>query len=174
MSTKSTLVYGKTFRLYEEVFERTPHVWLELEDCEFEATPRGVRVGIPLPVWEVLRQHTPARCDLAPLTDRQLLSEAEDRVEAARTEYRAALARERATRQAGKLRGSRKTMIRFFHRLARLPRAQHLESVLASLREDRSQQRRLLRAISRLAAPTSARPPAAARHFRPELPPLPS
>ena len=161
MSTKSTFIYGKTFRLYEELLERTPHVWLEIDGGEFEATSRGVRVEIPLPVWEVVRQRSPARFDLAPLTDRQLRAEAENRVEAARAEYRAALARERAAPNAGKRKRGRKTMMHFFHRLARLPRAQHLESVVASLREDRTQQRRLLRTIARLSASAATRPPRA-------------
>ena len=155
MSTKSTLVFGKGFSLYEELLERVPHVWLALDGCEFEVSSRRVRVEIPLPVWEVLRQHTPARFDLAPLGDKQLLAEAEKRVENVRAEYRANRAHERAARKAGNLKPDHKITTRFFYRLASLPRAQHLEAGRAAVREDRTQQRRLLRAIARLSPPTA-------------------
>ncbi len=155
MSTKSTLVSGRTFHLYEEALDPAQNVWLALDGCEFEASSRGVRVEIPLPVWEVLRQHTPARFDLAPLDDKQLLAEAEKRVENVRAEYREDRARERADRGAGKLKRGGKSITRFFYRMATLPQAQHLESVLAALREDRTKQRSLLRAIARLSPPTA-------------------
>ena len=59
MSTHSTLIQGKNFNLYEELFERTPHVWLTLDGCNVEATSRGVHVEIPLAVWEVVRRSSP-------------------------------------------------------------------------------------------------------------------
>ena len=75
MSTHSTFGYGRNFSLHEDVLDRTPHVWLTLDGCNFEATAQGVRVEIPLAVWEVVRRHTPARFDLAALTGAQLRAE---------------------------------------------------------------------------------------------------
>ena len=164
MSTHSTLIQGKNFNLYEELFERTPHVWLTLDGCNFEATSRGVHVEIPLAVWEVVRRHSPARFDLASFTPAQLRAEAEKRVDTARAEFRA-LAKD----HRGK---SRLTPFAHFYRKARLPRAKHLAAVLADLRRERAAQRMLQRQIARLTAPpprdrstvsTSAAAPASSR-----------
>ena len=152
MSTHSTLIQGKNFNLYEELFERTPHVWLTLDGCNFEATSRGVHVEIPLAVWEVVRRHSPARFDLASFTPAQLRAEAEKRVDTARAEFRA-LAKDH--------RGKRRPMsLAHFYRKARLPRAQHLASVLAQLRQERAAQRKLQRQITRLTAPRGQSLPA--------------
>lgn len=153
MSTHSTLVHGKNFNLYEEIFERTPHVWLTLDGCVFEATERGVKVEIPLAVWEVIRQRTPARFDLASLTPAQLRAEAEKRVEANRAEYRTALAEQRAALKAAGTKHRGKRLPSFFYRDARRPRAKHLAAVLADLRRERAAQRKLQRKIARLTAP---------------------
>lgn len=37
--------------LYEEAFEQDGSVYLEMRNCEFEATQDGVTVKIPLEVW---------------------------------------------------------------------------------------------------------------------------
>ncbi len=145
MSTKSTLVHGKNFSLHEELFERTPHVWLTVDGCNFEATERGVKVEIPLAVWEIIRRHTPARFDLASLTPAQLRAEAETRVDAARAEYRALVKEHRGKR--------RPTPLAYFYRHARLPRGKHLAAVLAQLTYERTAQRKLQRQIARLTAP---------------------
>ncbi len=150
MSTKCTLAFGKGFHLFEEGFDQRHNVWLDLDGCAFEATPHGIRLEIPLAIWEVIRQHTPARFDLAPLTDAQLLAEAEKRVDAHRAEYRATLAEQRAARIASKGNQRRKTVTPFFYRDARLPRKEHLAGTLAKLRAERSAQRKLQRDIARL------------------------
>ena len=164
MSTHSTLIQGKNFNLYEELFERTPHVWLTLDGCNFEATSRGVQVEIPLAVWEVVRRHSPARFDLASFTPAQLRAEAEKRVDTARAEFRALAKDHRGKR--------RLTPFAHFYREARLPRAKHLAAVLADLRRERAAQRMLQRQIARLTAPpprdrstvsTSAAAPASSR-----------
>ena len=145
MSTHSTLVHGNKFSLHEELFERTPHVWLTLDGCNFEATSRGVQVEIPLAVWEVVRRHSPARFDLASFTPAQLRAEAEKRVDNARAEYRTLIKEHRGKRRP----------LPFAHpnREARLPRAKHLAAVLADLRHERAAQRNLQRQIARLTAP---------------------
>jgi hypothetical protein len=149
MSTRSTLIHGKNFSLHEELFERTPPVWLTLDGCVFEATERGVKVGIPLAVWEVIRHHTPARFDLASLTPAQLLGEAEKQVDTARAEHRALIKEHRALGKED--RGKRRPIpFAHFYRHARLPRAKHLAAVLADLRRVRATQRNLQRQITRL------------------------
>lgn len=145
MSTKSTLAHGKNFSLYEELFERTPHVWLTLDGCVFEATERGAKVEIPLAVWEVIRRQTTARFDLASLTPAQLRAEAEKRVDTARAEYRALVKEHRGNR--------RPIPFTYFYRHARLPRGKHLAAVFAQLRHERAAQRKLQREIARLTAP---------------------
>jgi hypothetical protein len=145
MSTKSTLVHGKNFSLHEELFERTPHVWLTLEGCVFEATERGVKVEIPLAVWEVIRRHSPARFDLAKLTPAQLRAEAEKRVDTSRAEYRALVKEHRGNR--------RPIPLAYFYRHSRLPRAKHLAAVLAHLRRERADQQKLQSQITRLTPP---------------------
>ena len=145
MSTKSTLVHGKKFSLHEELFERTPHVWLTLDGGNFEATSRGVQVEIPLAVWEVIRQRTTARFDLASLTPAQLRAEAEKQVDTARAEYRTLVKEHRGKR--------RPLPLAHFYREARLPRAKHLSAVLTHLRRERADQRKLQRQIARLTAP---------------------
>ena len=57
MSTKCTLDHGETFHLYADVF-RPNTVFLELHGVEFEASPSGVTVGIPLDLWDRLRAKT--------------------------------------------------------------------------------------------------------------------
>ena len=145
MSTHSTLVHGKNFSLHEDILDRTPHVWLTLDGCNFEATSRGVQVEIPLAIWEVIRRHTPARFDLASLTPAQLRAEAEKRVNTARAEYRTLVKEHRGNR--------RPLPFAYFYRRARLPRGKHLAAVLAHLRHERAAQRKLRRQVALLTAP---------------------
>lgn len=150
MSTKSTLVSGKSFHLYEECFERDRNVYLELGGCSFETTPNRIVVEIPLAVWEVVRQHTSASYDLASLDDAQLLAEAEKRVDENRAEYRKALAEQRAARKATNTKSRSNAFFLRLYRDARLPRDKHLEKTLESLRTGRSAQRQLKRVVARL------------------------
>ncbi|GAB5562067.1 MAG: hypothetical protein SynsKO_37140 [Synoicihabitans sp.] len=152
MSTKQTLASGQSFHLFEEALDPSQNVWLDLDGCTFEATAQGIRVEIPLAIWEVIRQHTPACFDLAPLTQAQLRAEAETRVDTIRGGYRAALAEQSAERKAKGGKSRRKTVTQFSYREARLPREEHLAIVLAKLRTERASQRKLQRDIARLSA----------------------
>jgi len=148
MSTKSTLVSGPKFHLFAECFDPKENVWLELEDCSFEASPQGVRVEIPLAIWEVIRQHSPARFDLAALSDAQLRAEAKNRVDANRADYRAWLAKSRATRKtADKLKRQPPRSLQF--KDVRLPPQEHLAKILSKLRAERAAQRKLQREITK-------------------------
>lgn len=59
MSTKSTIVRGEGFHVYAELFDPR-HLYLSLEGVEFEATPRGVTVVVPIALWERIRAATAA------------------------------------------------------------------------------------------------------------------
>ena len=82
MSTKSSIAHGSNFHLYSEIFDDA-HVYLELEGVKFEASECGVKVAIPLPVWEAIRRHTPVDLTFADKTDediqRLVESESEER-----------------------------------------------------------------------------------------------
>lgn len=54
MSTKCTLDSGPKHHLYVELFE-SDMVYLEIEETEFLAWKNGVRVAIPLEVWDHIR-----------------------------------------------------------------------------------------------------------------------
>jgi hypothetical protein len=92
MSTKNSLAYShdNSFHLYTECFDSGKSVWLELNKCAFEASDRGIKLEIPIAVWEVIRQQTPARFDLSGLTNAQIKAKAESRVADQRAKYLAA------------------------------------------------------------------------------------
>ena len=71
MSTKSTIIYGKTFHFYEECFDNQ-HVYLELEGTHFEAGYNHVMVPIPIHIWESIRHYGAPDLSLAALTDDEL------------------------------------------------------------------------------------------------------
>ncbi len=154
MSTKSSLVSGPSFHLFEECFDPAKNVWLDLGGCDFEATPRGLRIEIPLAIWEVIRQHSPACYDLAALNDAQLQAEAEKRVDSQRADYQADL-----DTPSPEIERRPSPAFSFFNRHARLPREEHLAHVLDSLRTEREAQSALLQRIAQLKA---ARRPAPA------------
>ena len=80
------------------------------------------------------------------------VDKAKKRVEATRTEHRVSRDFHRA---AGKASAGipRPLPLAYFYRQARLPRAKHLAAVLADLRRERADQRKLQRQIARLTAP---------------------
>jgi hypothetical protein len=80
MSTKATIVYGKTFHFYHECLDND-RVYLELEGTEFEAGYNRVMVPIPIHIWEVIRERGGADLSLAPLTDSELDARVEREVD---------------------------------------------------------------------------------------------
>ena len=152
MSTKSSLVSGPSFHLYEECFDPAKNVWLDLDGCDFEATPRGLRIEIPLAIWEVIRQHSPACYDLAALNDAQLQAEAEKRVDAHRADYQAALDAPLSSPPSPDDNRRPSPALAFFYRHAGLPREEHLADVVAELRTERDAQRALQQQIAQLKA----------------------
>jgi len=137
MSTRATLSHGPNFHLFEEVFD-DEHVYLELQGTEFEATPGGVCVQIPLPVWEVIRKHTLFDDSLADLDDAALRAKVEVQVDERIAEHN----RNELPRFAGGgVFGSPDS-----------PRKEQVENGLNWYREKRERQRRQREAIRRLRA----------------------
>jgi hypothetical protein len=56
MSSKSTLASGPNFRLYTDLFDHAG-VYLEMAGVKFESSNDWVKVAIPFPIWEVIRQY---------------------------------------------------------------------------------------------------------------------
>ena len=142
MSIKNSLAYSeeKSFHLYTDCFDSGKFVWLELNKCAFEASDRGIKVEIPIAVWEVIRQQTPAHFDLADLTNAQIKAKAENRVADQRAKYL----------EAGKIADKKRTVwIRLYCGDANLPEEEHLANVLKELRSARASQRKLLREIAK-------------------------
>jgi hypothetical protein len=72
MSTKCSLAWGKKFHAYTDCLEKHAFVHVEITGAEFDASPGQVTVRIPMPIWEHIRTYSPARYDLADLTDGEL------------------------------------------------------------------------------------------------------
>ena len=55
MSAKASLSHGKDFHLYKDCFD-DEHIYLRLDNAEFEATPNSICVKMSTAIWEVIRQ----------------------------------------------------------------------------------------------------------------------
>lgn len=86
MSTKSTLVYGPNFHLYQDMLD-DGCVFLELEGVSYETRPGGVNVRIPLATWEIVRQHTNGELKITHLTDDEIQAHVEREVDKRLTRY---------------------------------------------------------------------------------------
>ena len=75
MSTKCSIAHGPDFHLYSESFDEE-HVFLCLDNVEFEATRDGMTVKIPLHIWEFLRSFPGADLSYASKTDADIKREA--------------------------------------------------------------------------------------------------
>lgn len=80
MSTKCSMAHGPDFHLYNESFDEE-HVFLRLNNVEFEATGDGVTVKIPLHIWEFLRSFPGADFSDASKTDADIRREAIEAVD---------------------------------------------------------------------------------------------
>lgn len=81
MSTKGSIAYGEGFHLYEELMEymldgEMKSVHLELTGVDFESSPNGVTVAIPLEIWEYIRRFSPVSYKFAELSDDALYQQA--------------------------------------------------------------------------------------------------
>jgi hypothetical protein len=72
MSTKCSFASGPNFHFYEDLLDPDA-VYLELTGAEYECTSGHVKVGIPLAVWEVIRQYAGVDLALVNKTDDELL-----------------------------------------------------------------------------------------------------
>jgi hypothetical protein len=122
MSTKSSLVYGKNYHLYEEIFDRE-NIWLQLAGAEFEASHQSITIGIPLNIWEIIRQHTFAKYDLVGLSDQELRTLAAQRVEGRLQQYKTSRGFLKQLMEAKGVKKSRLSQVRAFARRLRADRA---------------------------------------------------
>lgn len=72
MSTQCSLAWGDKFHVYTACFEKHAFAHVEIADVEFKASPGQVTVRIPMPIWDYVRAYSPAKYDLADLTDVKL------------------------------------------------------------------------------------------------------
>lgn len=131
MSTKSTIVSGKTFHFYHEMCDNE-HVYLELEGTHFEAGYNRVMVPIPIHIWEVIRQKGGADISLAEKSDDELRIIAEQCVDDHVKRYQEA---------------AEGSFLRKFYSDANRPRAEQIADHLESLIKDRQQQKEISAAI---------------------------
>lgn len=89
MSTKTTIAHGPTFHFYHEVVDED-HVYLRLEQVQFEAGSNRVMVPIPVHIWEVIRGYPGVDLSLAEKTDEELLAEVVRAVDKRIADYDAA------------------------------------------------------------------------------------
>lgn len=72
MSTRCSLAWGDKFHVYTDHVEDHAFVHVEIAGADFAASPGQVTVRIPVSLWEHIRAYSPARYDLANLTDAKL------------------------------------------------------------------------------------------------------
>lgn len=71
MSTKIPLIAGPSHELYVDDYD-DGSVFLKFSGVEFAAGRDEVTVRLPLAIWEHIRAHSPARFDLADMSDEEL------------------------------------------------------------------------------------------------------
>lgn len=86
MSTRSTIVYGGTFHLYNEMFDEQ-FIYLEMDGTHYEAGYNRVMVPIPIHIWEVIRKRGAPDLSFVGKTDAELLTLAEQRIDARIADY---------------------------------------------------------------------------------------
>lgn len=140
MSTKATMAYGPTFHFYHELFDED-HVFLQLEQVQFEAGSNYVMVPIPFHIWEVIRQYPGLDLSLAEKTDEELLAEVTKQVDERIAEYVA-------------MEGQKRTLAAFAGFLvfgtADKPRDEQIETGMHYYTEQRERQRRVIAAVDEL------------------------
>jgi hypothetical protein len=80
MSTKSTLASGPNFQLYTDLFDHAG-VYLEMAGVKFESSNDWVKVAIPFPIWEVVRQYAAVDLSMADKTDKEIWQMVESEVD---------------------------------------------------------------------------------------------
>lgn len=140
MSTKATIAHGPTFHFYHEVFDED-HVYLRLEQVQFEAGSNHVRVPIPVHIWEVIRRYPGIELSLAEKTDDELFAEVVRAVDERIADYAAA-------------QGQARALVALFGILAfdsvEAPRDEQIEAGMRYYLEQREPQRRVIAAVDEL------------------------
>ena len=141
MSTKCSIAHGTGFHLYNEVFD-DEHVFLQLDNADFEVTPDRVMVKLPLHVWEYIRCFPGADLSHADVSDEQIHEEAVHAVESRLA--KAAEASSDRMRDLVAFGGS------FFMGDIALPRDEQIANYVAHHQRQRAQQREVLAQVESL------------------------
>lgn len=80
MSAKSSLIHGKDFHLFKDCFD-DEHVYLRLENTEYEATQNSIFVKISAAIWEVIRQQVGIDLAWATQSDNDIRQYVENQVD---------------------------------------------------------------------------------------------
>ncbi len=80
MSTKCTIKWGNDFHFYEECFDDDA-VYLSIDNACWEGSSEGITVTIPKAIWAVIRESAPVDLKYAKLSEEELKSFVEHRVD---------------------------------------------------------------------------------------------
>lgn len=141
MSTKATVAHGPNFHLFREVLDDC-HIYLELENVQFEASYNRVTVPIPVHIWEVIRRHEGTDLSFADKTDEEIRSLVEREVD------------ERISQYDQETDEKRRRLIAIFGSMpygtADSPREEQIESGIQYFTQKREHQRQIKEAIADL------------------------
>lgn len=140
MSTKATIAHGPTFHFYHEVFDED-HVYLRLEQVQFEAGSNRVMVPIPVHLWEVIRRYPSVDLSLAEKTNEELLAEVVRSVDERIANYAAAEGQARALVALSGI---------LVFDSVEAPRDEQIEAGMQYYLEQRERQRRVIAAVDEL------------------------
>lgn len=146
MSTKCTIAYGERFHLYRDLMEDGT-IHLKIEDGEFLADHRGIKVSIPLEIWEYIRQFQGVELPYLNMSDEDIRQAAERSVDE----------RLSANASFGRLSGW------MLYGDAEDPRDVQIERGVASMQKNRAESQALAERLQSFA--TSCKP---SRSFSPE------
>lgn len=144
MSTKCSIAHGTGFHLYNEVFDEK-HVFLQLENANFEVTPDRVMVKLPLHVWEYIRSFPGADLSYADVSDEQIHQAAVHAVDS-----RLAKAAEAAEANSDRMRNLVEVGSSFVMGDIALPREEQIANYVAHHQRLRAQQREVLAQVESL------------------------
>lgn len=140
MSTKSTIFHGPNFHFYTEGFDDR-HVFLSLDDVEFDVDGTEVSVAVPIEIWELIRTYQSMTFEDVDKTDELLLREVEDAVEKRMFEY---------VSYTGRNKGLVALAGSFVYGSADLPKDQQVTRGMEYRRREREHQRHVLDKLNEL------------------------
>jgi hypothetical protein len=146
MSTKSTIVSGRTFHLYNDLADEDA-VYLDLQGVQFEEAYKRVIVPIPIHIWEVIRAYAGVDLSWAEWSDEELRAHVERRVD-----LRLARAAQAGSDTVARLMGAA------VYGDLDAPRDEQIANGLRHAERERTHQREIVAAIEELRRLSDARP----------------